>query len=210
MDQAHNSRMRSTRRRDYEPPLPEPLADFLTWPTYGTWLPGDERVGRVPPRLATSRSRSQTRGAGPPDGRCLPSRPGPRRLVELTIAGCGGGLSTPSIAARTMCTSSWRATANPRRSGSSSKPGAPAGSRRCSRNVSVPSPHRIPRPRRFARTGGLSVEAHSMSTTRKALRRSSTTYARHKICRSTLTRRAREEPVVMLSIVQGRPSATRT
>ena len=23
--------------------LPEPLAYFLTWPTYGTWLPGDER-----------------------------------------------------------------------------------------------------------------------------------------------------------------------
>ena len=74
----------------------------------------------------------------------------------------------------------WRATANPRRSGSSSKPGAPAGSRRCSRNVSVHSPHRIARPRRFARNGGLSVEAHSMSTTRKALRPSSTTYARHK------------------------------
>ena len=85
-----------------------------------------------------------------------------------------------------MCTSSWRATANPRRSGSSSKPGAPAGSRRCSRNVSVHSPHMIPRPRRFARNGGLSVEAHSMSTTRKALRRSSTTYARHKIMQINL------------------------
>ena len=23
--------------------LPEPLAYFLTWTTYGTWLPGDER-----------------------------------------------------------------------------------------------------------------------------------------------------------------------
>ena len=23
--------------------LPEPLAYFFTWPTYGTWLPGDER-----------------------------------------------------------------------------------------------------------------------------------------------------------------------
>src|SRR5271165_1258640 len=43
MDQARDSRMRSTRRRDCEPPLPEPLAYFLTWPTYGTWLPGDER-----------------------------------------------------------------------------------------------------------------------------------------------------------------------
>jgi hypothetical protein len=26
-----------------EGPLPEPLAYFLTWATYGTWLPGDER-----------------------------------------------------------------------------------------------------------------------------------------------------------------------
>ena len=26
-----------------EPPLPEVLAYFLTWATYGTWLPGDER-----------------------------------------------------------------------------------------------------------------------------------------------------------------------
>jgi hypothetical protein len=29
--------------RPNEPPLPEPLAYFLTWHTYGTWLPGDER-----------------------------------------------------------------------------------------------------------------------------------------------------------------------
>ena len=29
--------------RSPEPPLPEVLAYFLTWPTYGTWLPGDER-----------------------------------------------------------------------------------------------------------------------------------------------------------------------
>ena len=29
--------------RPNEAPLPEPLAYFLTWPTYGTWLPGDER-----------------------------------------------------------------------------------------------------------------------------------------------------------------------
>lgn len=31
------------RRRANEGPLPEPLAYFLTWPTYGIWLPGDER-----------------------------------------------------------------------------------------------------------------------------------------------------------------------
>jgi REP element-mobilizing transposase RayT len=29
--------------RDHEPPLPGPLAYFITWSTYGTWLPGDER-----------------------------------------------------------------------------------------------------------------------------------------------------------------------
>jgi REP element-mobilizing transposase RayT len=29
--------------RPNEPPLPPPLAYFLTWTTYGTWLPGDER-----------------------------------------------------------------------------------------------------------------------------------------------------------------------
>jgi hypothetical protein len=31
------------RDRDHEPPMPEALAYFLTWSTYGTWLPGDER-----------------------------------------------------------------------------------------------------------------------------------------------------------------------
>ncbi len=29
--------------RPNEPPMPDPLAFYLTWPTYGTWLPGDER-----------------------------------------------------------------------------------------------------------------------------------------------------------------------
>ena len=23
--------------------MPDPIAFFITWPTYGTWLPGDER-----------------------------------------------------------------------------------------------------------------------------------------------------------------------
>ena len=31
------------RGREHEPPMPDPLAFFLTWCTYGTWLPGDER-----------------------------------------------------------------------------------------------------------------------------------------------------------------------
>jgi REP element-mobilizing transposase RayT len=29
--------------RESEPPLPDPLAYFITWSTYGTWLPGDKR-----------------------------------------------------------------------------------------------------------------------------------------------------------------------
>ena len=125
------SRMRSAGGRDCEPPLPEPLADFLTWPTYGTWLPGDRR-GWVEYRHGWQlpRSHSPKRGAeAQPEGRCLPSRPGPapaRRIDHCQSLPGRGGLSTPSIAARTMCTSSWRATANPRRSGSSSKPGAAA------------------------------------------------------------------------------------
>jgi REP element-mobilizing transposase RayT len=28
--------------RPNEAPMPDPLAYYLTWPTYGTWLPGDE------------------------------------------------------------------------------------------------------------------------------------------------------------------------
>ena len=33
----------SDRGRENEGPQPDPLAYFLTWSTYGTWLPGDER-----------------------------------------------------------------------------------------------------------------------------------------------------------------------
>jgi REP element-mobilizing transposase RayT len=36
-------RTRKNTGRECEPPLPDPLAYFLTWPCYGTWLPGDER-----------------------------------------------------------------------------------------------------------------------------------------------------------------------
>lgn len=34
---------KSYRTRPNEGPMPDPLAFFLTWTTYGTWLPGDER-----------------------------------------------------------------------------------------------------------------------------------------------------------------------
>ena len=33
----------SCHTRPFEPPMPDPLAFFLTWTTYGTWLAGDER-----------------------------------------------------------------------------------------------------------------------------------------------------------------------
>jgi hypothetical protein len=33
----------TSRTRPFEPPMPDPLAFFLTWTTYGTWLPGDDR-----------------------------------------------------------------------------------------------------------------------------------------------------------------------
>jgi REP element-mobilizing transposase RayT len=35
--------MSGKRDRSNERTMPDPLAFFLTWPTYGTWLPGDER-----------------------------------------------------------------------------------------------------------------------------------------------------------------------
>jgi REP element-mobilizing transposase RayT len=38
-----NSGRRKRSGRECEPPMPEALAYFLTWTTYGTWLPGDER-----------------------------------------------------------------------------------------------------------------------------------------------------------------------
>jgi hypothetical protein len=38
-----NTRRRKHPGRESEPPLPDPLAYFLTWTTYGTWLPGDPR-----------------------------------------------------------------------------------------------------------------------------------------------------------------------
>ena len=87
MDQARDSRMRSTRRRDCEPPLPEPLAYFLTWPTYGTWLPGDER-GWVEYRHGwqlPDPARKREAQARLTEDACLLDQD-QRRLVELTIA----------------------------------------------------------------------------------------------------------------------------
>ena len=69
MNQARDSRMRSTRRRDCEPPLPEPLAYFLTWPTYGTWLPGDGSGVPQPGLPAAERRNFILPGGAEPQGR---------------------------------------------------------------------------------------------------------------------------------------------
>lgn len=37
------SRRKTTKGREFEAPMPDALAYFLTWTTYGTWLPGDDR-----------------------------------------------------------------------------------------------------------------------------------------------------------------------
>ena len=87
MDQAHDSRMRSTRRRDCEPPWPEPLAYFLTGPTSGTWLPGDER-GWVEYRHGwqlPDPARQRAAQARLTEDACLLDQD-QRRLVALTIA----------------------------------------------------------------------------------------------------------------------------
>ena len=99
MDQARDSRMRSTRRRDCEPPLPEPLAYFLTWPTNGTWLPGDER-GWVEYRHGwqlPDPARKREAQARLTEDACLLDQD-QRRLVELTIADhCRGARSQKAV-----------------------------------------------------------------------------------------------------------------
>src|SRR6478609_3977213 len=68
-------------------PQGEPLAYFLTWTTYGTWLPGDER-GWVAkpgePRLPDARLEQVCESllTEPP----LFLEPGQRQVVESTIA----------------------------------------------------------------------------------------------------------------------------
>src|SRR5262249_3348105 len=73
--------------RPHEPPLPEALAYFLTWPTYGTWLPGDER-GWVKYRKSWQRPdpiRKREAEARMSEDACvLDSQQ--RQLVEKTIA----------------------------------------------------------------------------------------------------------------------------
>ncbi len=80
-------RRRKNSGRNCEPPLPDALAYFLTWPTYGTWLPGDERGWvrykrgvRLPdPVLEREAAARMTE-----DACCLNAEQ--RQLVETTIA----------------------------------------------------------------------------------------------------------------------------
>ena len=74
-------------KRDCEPPLPDPLAYFLTWPTYGTWLPGDEREWveyRHGWQLPDPARKREAQARMTEDG-CLLDQD-QRRLVESTIA----------------------------------------------------------------------------------------------------------------------------
>ena len=75
------------RTRPNAAPLPEPLAYFLTWPTYGTWLPGDER-GWVQYRKgwkAPHPDRELKAAAPMTEEACLLDTE-QRRLVEQTVA----------------------------------------------------------------------------------------------------------------------------
>jgi hypothetical protein len=70
-----------------EGPMPDPIAYFLTWATYGTWLPGDER-GWVEYRrgwqLPDPQRKLEAEAAMTEDACIL--TPAERSVVEATIA----------------------------------------------------------------------------------------------------------------------------
>ena len=73
-------------QRQNEAPMPYPLAFFLTWPTYGTWLPGDER-GWVEYRHGwkpTDESRRKDAAARMTEDACILTS-AQRELVEATV-----------------------------------------------------------------------------------------------------------------------------
>jgi REP element-mobilizing transposase RayT len=68
------------------PPLPEPLAYFLTWTTYGTWLPGDERGWMRRPGILELPNASLKRVARQLQSETsLILAPEQRQIVETTI-----------------------------------------------------------------------------------------------------------------------------
>ena len=148
------------------------------------------QVGRVPPRLATSRSRSQTRGAGPPDGRCLPSRPGPSPARRIDHCRSLPGAGVDSVHRQLPLNHVQVIVAGDREPKEIREPFKAW----CTRRLKALQQERLHplsahdssaaaiRQKWWAERGN----QHSMSTTRKALRRSSTTYARHKIMQINL------------------------
>ena len=67
--------------------MPAPLADLLTWTTYGTWLPGDERGWVEPGKgiLSPDSKRSELAQAIMIESACLLTM-SQREIVERTIA----------------------------------------------------------------------------------------------------------------------------
>jgi len=69
------------------PPLAEPLAYFLTWTTYGTWLPGDERGWvKRPGALEEPNKRLEQWSRKQQSETAVVLDPQQRRIVEATIA----------------------------------------------------------------------------------------------------------------------------
>ncbi len=81
------NRRKTTTGRESEPPMPDPIAYFLTWTTYGTWLPGDDRGWvrfRQGVRLADPNLERQAAARMTEDACRLDHAQ--RQLVEATIA----------------------------------------------------------------------------------------------------------------------------
>ena len=84
--------------------LPEPLAYFLTWPTYGAWLPGDER-GWVQFRHGFQLRPAET-GSNARRPTALSADDDERRVWKSITTHCrirNWIFSMPSIAAQIMC-----------------------------------------------------------------------------------------------------------
>jgi REP element-mobilizing transposase RayT len=67
--------------------MSEPLAYLITWTTYGTWLPGDDRgwVARRTPGIQAPDPARRTAARRNLDGRPIALDPEQRALVETTI-----------------------------------------------------------------------------------------------------------------------------
>src|SRR4051812_6675116 len=81
--------------RIHEPPMPDPLAYFITWVTYGTWLPGDE-CGWVEYRRGWQLPDPGTGSGGADDRRRVPVGPG--ATSRRPRAG-GGNVPLPRLGA---------------------------------------------------------------------------------------------------------------